>query len=205
MNSNDEISFPILEHIHNYNVCADTRSIYLHGHIGSDESDPGIDYRMSSMFIKNLNFLWHISEDPIFIHMNSIGGNWSSGMAMYDAIKSCDCDITIIAYGQAESMSSLLLQAADNRVMTKNSFFMCHYGSLSISANLLDVQSAVRQERRFTQTMIDIYASKAVNGKVFKDKSLNHVKNFIKRKMKDGDWYLSAEEAVDHGFADVVL
>ena len=31
------------------------------------------------------------------------------------------------------------------------------------------------------------------------------VKNYLKRKLKDGDWYLDPHEAVFYGFADCVL
>ena len=32
-----------------------------------------------------------------------------------------------------------------------------------------------------------------------------HIKGFIKRKLKSGDWYLSSHEAVYYGFADNVI
>jgi ATP-dependent protease ClpP protease subunit len=207
MDSNIDISYPILEHIHNYNICVEKREIYLHGFLGSEEHDPGVDYRMASMFLKNINLLSSLSDEPIFIYMNSIGGNWNSGMVIYDAIKMCNANLetNIVVYGQAESMSSIIMQAAKNRYITKNSYFMCHYGSFSISSNLLDAQNAIRQERKFTETMINIYAEKAFNSKAFEGKSITHVKNFIKRKMKDGDWYLDPQECIDHGFADYII
>ena len=45
--------------------------------------------------------------------MHSVGGNWNDGMAIFDAIELCQSYVTIIVYGQAESMSSIILQAAD--------------------------------------------------------------------------------------------
>ena len=61
--------------------------------------------------------------------MHSVGGEWSDGMAIYDAISMSRSYITIIAYGQAESMSSIIFQAADRRLITPNTYFMSHYGS----------------------------------------------------------------------------
>ncbi len=48
--------------------------------------------------------------------MHSVGGSWNDGMAIFDAIQLSKSYVTIISYGQAESMSSVILQAADKRV-----------------------------------------------------------------------------------------
>ena len=57
------------------------------------------------------------------------------------------------------------------------------------------------------QKMVDIYAERCQKGQIFKERgdSLSKVKSYIKRKMKDGDWYMTAEQAVEHGFADHVF
>ena len=57
--------------------------------------------------------------------------------------------------------------------------------------------------------MFDIYAEKCVHGKFFKEHyklpTAEKVKAFLKRKLKSGDWYLNANEAVYYGFADGVV
>jgi len=53
--------------------------------------------------------------------------------------------------------------------------------------------------------MVSIYAEKCHKyGDYFKEReyNLSKTKSFIKRKMKDGDWYMEAEEAVYYGFVD---
>ena len=79
----------IVNDIHNYCVNVKTREIYLNSYISSNEDDPGVDYRMSSQFIKNITHLDSINNKPILIHMHSIGGDWGAGMAIYDAISAC--------------------------------------------------------------------------------------------------------------------
>ena len=58
-------------------------------------------------------------------------------------------------------------------------------------------------------TMLDIYVEKCMKGKFFKEKfedlSESKVRSYIKRKLKDGDWYIDSNEAVYYGFADGVL
>ena len=98
-------------------------------------------YRMATTFIKNIRLLDQIKNEPIIIHMDSLGGNWGDGMAIYDAIKISRSHVTILVYGQAESMSSIILQAANKRITMPNAYFMCHYGSSASAGNYLDTQN----------------------------------------------------------------
>ena len=86
---------------------------------------------------------------------------------------------------------------------------MCHFGSSGYSGNYLDVQKGAAFEKRMTEKMLDIYTDVCIKGKYFKEQYTNisedKVKNYLKRKLKDGDWYLDPNEAVYYGFADCVL
>ena len=202
-NNNDK-----LHDFHNYNCNIKTREIFLHNHYGSnDEENPGVEYKMSNTFLKNLRALDQENNNDITIHMQSVGGEWSDGMAIFDAIKICRSKITIIVYGQAESMSSIILQAADKRLMTPNAYFMSHYGSTEAGGHYLNVQNWVKYEKQICEVMMDIYASRCVKGKYFKDLSYDQdkVKKFLYRKLKCGDWYINANESVHYGFADGII
>ena len=197
------------ENMHSYNIDAKQREIYLHGHHGSFDDDPGVEYRMSTTFIKNIRHLDAQKNDPILVHMHSIGGNWGDGMAIYDAIKLAKSHVTILVYGQAESMSSIILQAADSRVMMPSSYFMSHYGSSDCSGSYLDAQNWAKFEQVILEQMLDIYTGRCTKGKFFKEHyktvTPEKVKGYIRRKLKSGDWYLNAHESVYYGFADVVI
>lgn len=201
----------LLKDFHDYGANIATREIFLHNHYHSeDNQNPGVEYRMSNTFLKNLRALDTKSDQPIVIHMQSIGGEWTDGMAIYDAISICRSYVTIVAYAQASSMSSIILQAADYRAITPNAHFMCHYGSSDINTDYLSAINIADYERKICNTMFDIYASKCVNGEFFYNKfgkkpSEKQVKQFLARKLKSGDWYLDAEQAVYYGFADTVL
>jgi ATP-dependent protease ClpP protease subunit len=201
----------ILKDLHDYGANIASREIFLHNHFHTEDNDnPGIEHRMSNTFIKNLRVLDSKSNLPIVIHMQSIGGNWDDGMAMFDAITMCRSYVTVVAYGQASSMSSVIFQAADWRLMTPNAHFMSHYGSSGFEGHYLNMQNFTNYDRKCAIKMLEIYSSKCVNGQYFKDKfgkkpTEKQVKNFLVRKLKDGDWYLDPEEAVYYGFADGVL
>ena len=107
-------------------------------------------------------------------------------------------------------MSSIILQAADRRLMTPNTYFMSHYGSTAAGGEYQSVQNWVKYEKRICDIMLDIYSGSCIGGKFFKEKyghkpDQEKVKTFLTRKLKSGDWYLGAEDAVYYGFADEII
>ena len=201
----------ILFDYHNYGCNITSREIFLHNHYGSnDEENPGVEYKMSNTFIKNLRALDAKSSDQVTIHMHSVGGEWSDGMAIFDAISMCRCYVTMVAYGQVESMSSIIFQSADTRYITPNTYFMSHFGSTSANGEYLNVQNWVKYEKHICDIMLDVYARRCINGPYFQEKysgnpTIGKVKNFLNTKLKSGDWYINSEEAVYYGFADEVI
>jgi ATP-dependent protease ClpP protease subunit len=201
----------LLKDFHDYGANIATREIFLHNHYHTEDNEnPGVEYRMSNTFLKNLRALDMKSDQPITIHMQSVGGEWTDGMAIYDAISMCRSYVTIIAYAQASSMSSIILQAADYRAVTPNAHFMCHYGSSDINMDYLSAMNYAHYEQKICDVMFNIYAKRCVDGKFFYEKfgkkpSEKQVKQYLIRKLKSGDWYMDAEEAVYYGFADTVL
>jgi len=183
-----------------------SREIFLHNH-HSYEENPGVEYKMSVTFIKNLRALSIEGDGDIIVHMQSTGGEWADGMAMYDAMKLCKSKITIVSYGQTESMSTIILQAANRRLLTQNSYFMVHYGTSGYISQYQNVHNWLEYDKKICSDMLDIYSSKCVKGDFFKEKGYDipKVKKYLQRKFKDGDWYMSAEEAVYYGFADSVI
>jgi ATP-dependent protease ClpP protease subunit len=196
----------LLDSFHLHGASLLTREIFLHNHHSYDEN-PGVEYKMSTMFIKNLRALDQDSSKDITIHMQSIGGDWNDGIAIYDAIKMCRSRITIISYGQAESMSSIILQAAHKRLLTRNSYVMVHYGSSGYSSQYLNVQNWHNYEKYLCDIMMDIYACKCVSAEFFKNKNYDtsKVKKYLYRKLKNGDWYMNPKQAIYHGFADGII
>ena len=190
--------------IHSYNIDVKNREIYLNEFDDSGDR-AGVDHRMVQNFVKNINILKNLSKDPITIHMQTVGGCWYSGMGIYDAIKNSKCRTTFIAYGQLCSMGTVIIQAARRRLITPNAIFMCHFGSTDLSGDYLSSQNYSAVDKNNAEKMVSIYAEQCCKfGEFFVEKqySLSKTKQYIKRKMKNGDWYLDAEEAVYYGFVD---
>ena len=198
----------LVNQVHNYDLNPFNREIYLHSHYSGHDEESGIEYRMATQFIKNLHLLDQDKEDNILIHLHSPGGDWVHGIAMYDAIEIARSTVNILAYGEVSSMSSILLQAACNRVMMPSCEFMIHRGFLRLEGVSTTVQSNAVWNIKTDMRMLKIYASRAVNGIFFREQKMNEeqVIKFIDQKIRElGDWNLDAEEAVYYGLADGVL
>jgi ATP-dependent Clp protease protease subunit len=199
----------LISDIHVHNLNHQSREIYLHGYLDvSEEDEPGVDYRMATAFIKNLHILEAQNHQNILLHMHTIGGNWADGMAMFNSIRLARSPATILSYAQASSMSGIILQSADKRVLMPDCEVMIHHGSIAISDNTMAAKSAIDQNERYCKRMLQIFAQRAILGKYFKDRNygLKKTMSFIDSKIKQSsDWYLNAEEAVYYGFADGIL
>ena len=58
----------LLDSFHLHGASLLTREIFLHNHHSYDEN-PGVEYKMSTMFVKNLRALDQDSSKDITIHM----------------------------------------------------------------------------------------------------------------------------------------
>jgi ATP-dependent protease ClpP protease subunit len=201
----------LISDIHSYHLNYHSREIYLHSSFGGccDDDELGVEYRMATAFIKNLHLIvGQNAELPILVHMQTVGGNWGDGMAIFNSIRFAPTPVTIVAYAQASSMSGIILQSADCRVLAPDCEFMIHHGSLAVADNSMAVKSAVDSNEKACRRMLDIFAKRARTGKYFKERGMSEskIKTFLDRKIKEkSDWYLSAEEAVHYGFADGIL
>jgi ATP-dependent protease ClpP protease subunit len=207
MTKNSTINTYNLHDIHNYNIDVDNREIYLHSFLeGEDEA--GVDYRSAIIFEKNLRYLNLLSLEPIIVHMHLPGGDWQDCLGIYDNIKSSKSKVCIIAYAKVESSSTVLLQAADLRILSPNTNFLIHYGSISVDNEHKAALSMIHWSEKESEKMIDIFTERCMNSRISKEKKWKKMiarKHIVTQLATKRDWILTAEEAVDYGFADGLL
>jgi ATP-dependent protease ClpP protease subunit len=140
--------------------------------------------------------------------MHLPGGDWQDCLGIYDSIKNSKSRICIVAYAKVESSSSVLLQAADLRILSANTNMLIHYGSISLDDEHKAALSSIQWSEKESDKMIDIFAEKCINSKVYKEKNWKKMmakKHIITQLATKRDWILNAQEATDYGFADGIL
>lgn len=192
-----------IDRLYDYDIYAPTRTIYM----GSTDTDmdggeSGVDTKMTERVIKALHILDSSAptgDKPITIIMNNIGGDYYHGLGIYDAIVACKNHVTIIAYGNCMSMGAVILQAADDRVLSKNCRFMIHYGYTSLGDNHPKVNEKWVEQFKKDRLLFE---------EIFMNKIQTKDPNFQQKKLKkmmDFDTILSSQETVDLGLADRIL
>jgi len=197
----------IVETVHAYDILIENREIFLFGEI-DDNGD------LCKSFLKNIKILINRSDiSPIIIHQYSIGGDWTSGMVIFDAILSCPCPIIFMCHGIASSMGSIIPMACVEhgnayRINMPNCYWLIHDGTTGISHELTHKQSMswADWEKELKNKMTDLYVSACKNSKLHKNKSDKQIRAYLKRQLDaKEDGLLSSRDSVEHGFADAVL
>lgn len=142
---------------------------------------------------------WH-ETDPtcdITITFNSPGGSVFDGLRLADFIEFLGetHHVTTKVSGIAASMAGALLQYGTYRVIGRNSFLHLHEvatGSLGKASDLLDT---ARLAERLTEKIAAQYAERSGG---------RHTAESVHDMMRRHEVYLSADEALEHGFVDAI-
>jgi ATP-dependent Clp protease protease subunit len=182
-----------LEKFHDYEIFVPTRTIYLGSVMADVEGqESGTDAIMAEKLIKNMHFLEQLSKDPITIISNNLGGSWHHGMAIYDTIKNSPCYVTMRGCGHVMSMGSVILQAADERVLTREAVVMVHDGYEGFIGIPKSFESWGRESKRVRERMYEIYAERSGRPPEYWEEVCSK------------DTFMTSHQAVAEGLADRV-
>lgn len=201
----------LLWDIHEYHADIPHRELWLVGEdLARDEDnpteEPGVEFSMATRFIKNLRLLAHISDEPVLVHMKTCGGDVAEGLAIHDAIKLCPNRVVILSYTHARSMSSIILQAADKRVLMPNSYFMFHRGWSAFEGEARAVESGVQFHKRWDQIMLNVYSARMAEGEKFGKYRIGRIQELLNDYMgRKVDVFLAPCQAVRWGLADEIF
>lgn len=182
---------------HEYGLSLPTRTLYVGSDLSTLEGTSGVDAKMAEQVIKNLHVLESLSSEPVRVLMNNPGGDVYDGLAIFDAVAQSPCDVEVICRGYAMSMGSVILQAADHRVMGPRAVQMIHYGTFGFSGHSKTGVKVALEEERVNAWMEQMYLERIQKVRPFF--TLEDLK-----KMLDHDTYLTAQESVSLGLCDEV-
>ena len=133
-------------------------------------------------------------NDPINLVINSDGGDVYEALGMIDYIQSLDVKVNTICRGRAMSAAALLLCSETGvRAASKHSTIMFHELSTGLYGKSSDMKANARHMEKLEDILLTIMTENSNKDKKFwSDATIK-------------DYYLSPEDAVNHGVIDKVI
>jgi len=179
-----------IDRFFDYDLHLETRTIY----IGDGEDGSGVGPKMAEKVVKAFTIFNMTPDKPVTVLLNTKGGDVFDGYAIYDAIKDSPCHVTIEVIGAAMSMGSIILQAADLRVVHPNATIMIHDGKDSMDqVHIRDLEKWAEYYKKIDRPrMYQLFADRT--GKPF---------SYWEKKSAN-DYIMTAQQALDEGFVDKI-
>ena len=168
--------------------------LHIYDQVGKDWwSDEGVSDK------DVIGWLAEADGKPLDVHINSVGGNVYEGIAIYNALKNYENDVTIYIDGIAASIASVIACASDDVRINNGATLMVHgiKGGLSVYGGEDEIKDAADRclaaMQSCKESIVDIYESKTG---MSRDDIIA---------LMSTDSYLSAQEALDKGFCNEIL
>jgi len=142
----------------------------------------------AQQFSKDLKAIGKVKN--LAIHINSPGGDVFEGQAIYSQLKHHKAHKTVFIDGIAASIASVIAMAGDEVVMPENGMMMIHEPSGFVMGTQDDMAKMADVLAKIRETIVAVYARKT-----------GLEREHVAEMMKEETW-LTADEAVEFGFAD---
>lgn len=134
-----------------------------------------------------------IGPKDVTVKINSPGGSVFEGFAIYNELRQHKAKVTVQVMGIAASAASYIAMAGDEIQMGLATFLMIHNAWGVVIGNRNDMESAMDTLAQIDGAQIDIYEART------------GMKRAEIEKLMDAETYFTAREAVERGFADVIM
>ena len=146
-------------------------------------------------FLKDLDQLQ--GKDHVTVHINSVGGDFYAGLAIYNRLRNMNISVTTVNDGLAASAGSIIFMAGDKgkRKVNAGSNLMIH-GVLSFFFgyyNVADLKQSIKTLEAHNKAAVAAYVE-----------ATGLDQETVKTAMSK-DTYMTGQEAVEAGWADEVI
>lgn len=162
-------------------------SINILDAIGEDWYGDGWTARKMAAILRN------IGDRDVQVNINSPGGDFFEGVAMYSLLRDHKAKVTVRVLGLAASAASVIAMAGDEIQISEVGFLMIHNAWAVAVGNRHDFREAADMLEPFDDAMVSLYAART--GKK---------KEVIQSWMDKETWFGGAK-AVAEGMADSVI
>ena len=169
-----------------YSKLLTERIIFIEGEIND---------RVANIVTSELFYLDSVSNEDIFIYINSPGGSITSGLAIYDTMNYIKSNIVTIGIGMCASMAAILLSSGEKgkRCALKNTEIMIHQPLGGATGQATEIQIAAERIIKLRKKLNKILSSNT-------KKSLSKIEKDVER-----DYFMDATEALDYGIIDKII
>ena len=163
-----------------------TRTVIISGEINKDRADE---------FARQMLVLDSESSDPIYVYINSPGGDVDSGFAIYDMIRYVTSPVTVIGMGLVASAAALIFLSvpAERRVGFPDSTYLIHQPLSQLKGVAIDVAIYAEKIEALRHKLDQVIADAT-------GRSREEVENDTER-----DCWMSAEEAKAYGLLSRIV
>lgn len=165
----------------------DEASISILGEIGGGDFGDGVTSRRIAGALRS------IGEREVRVDINSPGGDFFEGVAIYNMLREHKAKVTVNVLGLAASAASVIAMAGDDIRVAKTGFIMIHNAWGFTIGNRHDMLAAAATMEPFDRAMRDLYADRS-------GARADEVEAWM-----DAETFFTGEDAVKAGFADGYL
>lgn len=134
-----------------------------------------------------------IGDQDVFVDLNSPGGDFFEGVAIYNALRAHPKKVTVRILGLAASAASVIAMAGDEILIGKAGFLMVHNAWVVAIGNRHDLAEAAKTMEPFDDAMATVYADRS------------GAKKAKAAEWMDNETWFNGEQAVADGLADNFL
>jgi len=163
-------------------------TISIFDYIGDDGMGGGVTAKRIAAALRQLH------GKPITVEMNSPGGNYFEGVAIYNLLRRHDAAVDIEILGIAASAASVIAMAGDTVAIAANAEIMIHEARGLFLGTKSEMREAVQTLIHIDDAMCETYAARS--GRPAEE---------FAAMIEGQDRYFRGQDAIDAGLADLLM
>lgn len=168
-------------------AASDNNTISILDQIGADFFGEGVTSKRVAAALRS------IGAQDVIVEINSPGGDFFEGVAIYNALRAHPHKVTVRVIGIAASAASLIAMAGDRIEIGQAGFLMVHNAWVAAQGNRHDLLAAAETIAPFDDAMAGVYSARA------------GIERGAAAAWLDAETWFSGEQAIEAGLADALL
>jgi ATP-dependent Clp protease protease subunit len=166
--------------------------VFIYDEIGAGFFGGGV---APEAFISEVNKLGLVASDTLTVRINSPGGNYFDGNAIYNYLRTVKAKLRVVIDGMAASAASLIAMAGDRIEMPANAMMFIHNPWTMASGDASEMRKTADDLDQMKVGAVATYLRRT-GDKLSKSELIT---------MLDSETWLTADDAVKYGLADAVV